>query len=486
MASEQNPFGVDFDLTSEQQNVSRQQMMADMLMRMAFQPAAQGRMVSGHYVAPSIFESLNPVLGAFGGQYAQQGADAARKKLQEAYNAKLSGGLDSYFKQRDGTPAGQTAAVPAQNLPTEDGMGFDMPENPGMAYPATPGNPRRAAINALTSGLPALARLGQSDLESLSKGQLTPLEIFRASGASLPSRIAAGTAGDPRLLRPEQRLQALGDRLYDVTEGTGEPQLRLDARPKYAAPVDIRGDLFQNEIGTGKLQKLDNGTSVRIGNTSIGAAGETALSKGLGQKASEAYATLGETARNSRNLLGTLDQLSRLSEGGVLDGPASRPAIFLQGLARSAGVKYDTTKLTNSEAYTGLAREAVQQLVGQYGGNRGITKEEAAQIQEIIPQLTQSPDARRKLTEILRGVAQRNMVDFEKATNALRRSRETGDEGIFIDAINSMWMPSSEILPTVPAAAPSPQSQSPGGASPGLTLPPGFRIIEVLPPRRDR
>lgn len=490
MASEgQSLFGLDPDLSAAQETTTRQQRIADMLMQMALKPPSQGRMVSGHYVAPSFLEGLAPLIGAFGNNYVQGQADASRKELGERYKTKLAGGLESYFKQRDGTPGGQTAAVPGQELPTEDGMGYNMPENPGMAYPAVPGSPRKAAISALTSGLPALARLGQSDLEALAKGQMTLKDWLSVPGASLSGRVAAGTTNNPGLLAPETKYTTLNDQLYDITDrgpgapGGGAPQLRLDARPKYADPFMIGPDLYQNEIGTGKIGKLDNAPKVSVGNTTVGS-GETALSKGLGEKAAAAYATLGETARNSRNLIGTLDQLSRLSEGGVLDGPASRPAIWLQGLARSAGVKYDSTKLTNSEAYTGIAREAVQQLVGQYGGNRGITKEEAAQIQDIIPQLTQSPEARAKLTEILRSVAQRNMMDFEKATDALRRSRETGDQGIFIDAINSMWMPSADIQPTVPAATAPPRQQ--GGAAPGLTLPPGFRIVDILPSRGER
>lgn len=481
MASEQNPFGVDFDLSSEQQNVSRQQMMADMLMKMAFQPAAQGRMVSGHYVAPSLFESLNPVLGALGGQYAQQGADAARKKLQDTYNAKLSGGLDSYFKQRDGTPAGQTAAVPAQNLPTEDGLGFDMPENPGMAYPAVPGNPRKAAITALTSGLPALSRLGQSDLEALAKGQLTPKDLLTIPGASVSSRVSAATGLDPRLLRPEQKLQALGDRLYDVTEGTGEPQLRLDARKKFGAPFDIRGSLFQNELGTGEIEPLDKAPRVTIGNTTIGD-GQKAGVKELAELGAKTVAELNAGARAASQSLSTLRQIEASADAGVLQGPTANFGIFLGQIATAAGLRVDANKLANSETVQSEVTRLWASTMAANGGARGLVKEESDRIANSLPSLIQTPEGRRDIIRVMRMKAEQDIAVARQAQQEFARAVSTGNFEDFTYGIGAALYPQPAIDPR-PAAPGRPVTR---GASPGLTLPEGFRIIEVLPPPQGR
>lgn len=453
MASEQNPFGVDFDLSSEQQNVSRQQMMADMLMRMAFQPAAQGRMVSGHYVAPSIFENLMPLIGGVGSRYAQQDADAARKALTDKYNAKLSGGLDSYFKQRDGTPAGETAAVPAQNLPTEDGLGFDMPENPGMAYPAVPGNPRKAAISALTSGLPALARLGQSDLEALAKSQMTLKDWLSVPGASLVGRVAAGSTNNPGLLAPETKYTTINDQLFDITDrgpgapGDGKPQLRLDARKKWGMPFDMRGDLYVNETGTGDLKKLDNSPNVRIGNTTIGGDGQKAGIKELAELGAKTVAELNAGARAAAQSLSTLRQIEASTDAGVLQGPTANFGIFMGQLAKSAGLRVDEAKLANSETVQSEVTRLWASTMAANGGARGLVKEESDRIANSLPSLIQTPEGRREIIKVMRMKAEQDIQIAQQAQKEFARAVTSGNFEEFTFGLGGAMYPQPAVDP---------------------------------------
>jgi hypothetical protein len=67
------------ELQPQLQGISRQQQMAQMLMQQAFQQP-QGQMISGRYVAPSIFQQLAPLLGAYTGS---KGLEAAENKQLE-------------------------------------------------------------------------------------------------------------------------------------------------------------------------------------------------------------------------------------------------------------------------------------------------------------------------------------------------------------------------------------------------------------------
>lgn len=470
-----NAFGL--DIQAEQDRIARRQQLAD-LIRQSTMQQPQGQMVSGHFVPPNFLQHFVPALGMLLANKAQDRIADDQRNLAANYNKQLAGGLDQYFALRDGqSEQPGTAPVPAQTLPTEDNLGYAMPENPGLApTPAQPGDPRRAAIMALTSGLPALAQLGQTDLAAMGKGQMTVKDYLGLSGFDPTSRVRAGLTNNPTLLQPEERFHTLNDQLF-VTQGGGQPQRRLDARDQFGAPVLQQGDLFQQNLGTGKFDQMAKAPKITIGPTTV-KSGEDSLFRTLGKNAADAFTELGKTALSSRNLMGTLKQLERLEQGGVFDGPLSGAAVWLQGLSRSAGLRYDAAKLSNSEAYTSLAREAVQQLVSQYGGNRGITKEEAAQIQDIIPQLSQSAAARRQLRLILTNVGERNLRDYRTAADALQKSRQLNDEGVFVDAMTRMNLPDPTPLNPAANTGPDAAGEGPAGAGlpPGLQLPPGWRI----------
>ena len=71
------------DFQPEMQNISQQQKMAQLLTQQAFQQP-QGQMVSGRYVAPSIFQQLQPLLGAYAGSKGMEAADQKQLELAKA------------------------------------------------------------------------------------------------------------------------------------------------------------------------------------------------------------------------------------------------------------------------------------------------------------------------------------------------------------------------------------------------------------------
>jgi len=74
---------VPLDFQPQMQDISQQQKLAQMLTQQAFQ-SPQGQMISGRYVAPSIFQQLQPLMAAYVGS---KGMEATQNKQLELAKA---------------------------------------------------------------------------------------------------------------------------------------------------------------------------------------------------------------------------------------------------------------------------------------------------------------------------------------------------------------------------------------------------------------
>ena len=75
------------DFNPELQDVSRQRKLADLLMSQGMQQP-QGQMISGHYVAPSFTQQLNPIANILAGQAVGERADTKQQELAIALRGK--------------------------------------------------------------------------------------------------------------------------------------------------------------------------------------------------------------------------------------------------------------------------------------------------------------------------------------------------------------------------------------------------------------
>ena len=74
------------DYNPELQGLSRERKLAELLMAKGMQQP-QGQMISGHYVAPSWSQQLNPMANVLAGQAVGSRADTEQAKLAEALSA---------------------------------------------------------------------------------------------------------------------------------------------------------------------------------------------------------------------------------------------------------------------------------------------------------------------------------------------------------------------------------------------------------------
>jgi len=83
------------DFNPELQDVSRQRKLADLLMAQGMQQP-QGQMISGHYVAPSWTQQINPIANLLAGQAVGERADTKQQELAQALRTKQASQIQKY------------------------------------------------------------------------------------------------------------------------------------------------------------------------------------------------------------------------------------------------------------------------------------------------------------------------------------------------------------------------------------------------------
>jgi hypothetical protein len=128
----------------QQQQILRQQKMAEMLMQQGMQQP-QGQMVSGRYVAPSIFQNLAGLANVYMGQRGIERAEQAQLDLAKRLRADETSAMADFMQQRQGRPAiAGTPDIPTETYETVKGTPAQaaIPPNPQAAYANLMANPK--------------------------------------------------------------------------------------------------------------------------------------------------------------------------------------------------------------------------------------------------------------------------------------------------------------------------------------------------------
>lgn len=199
------------DLAAQQADLDKKAQLAAALSGQAMTPQ-QGQMVSGHYISPGILGAISPMVQAFLANKVQGDVTAGKTDLNAKYKDQLGNALNSYLTTRNG----QTGAMTDQQA--SDLLNNDQaPTLPNYVAP----DPRKAAVQAVTSGFAPLQEIGQSDLQNSGKGALTQKDILGLTGYDPKSRIAAALSGVIGNLRPETQVHTVGNNLVTGTPDAG-------------------------------------------------------------------------------------------------------------------------------------------------------------------------------------------------------------------------------------------------------------------------
>jgi hypothetical protein len=107
---------------AQQQQITRQQRLAEMLMSQNQQP--QGQMISGRYVAPSFFQNILPLVNLYQGQRLAEKADTKAAQLAEAIRGRNATELQDILNKQFGSADYKPAVTPEIK---RDDMGNVMP-----------------------------------------------------------------------------------------------------------------------------------------------------------------------------------------------------------------------------------------------------------------------------------------------------------------------------------------------------------------------
>jgi hypothetical protein len=143
-----------------QQQINRQQRMAEMLMQQGMQQP-QGQMISGRYVAPSITQNLAGLANVYMGQRGLEKAEKAQVDLADRLRRQTMQDIQAYGQAARGTPE-QTVYGAGMEGPTMD------------VTPAVAPNPERALGILMGSRSPQSQALAQALLADQMKTLVLP------------------------------------------------------------------------------------------------------------------------------------------------------------------------------------------------------------------------------------------------------------------------------------------------------------------------
>lgn len=277
------PMTLPFDLTGSQEQLDQKRQLAEMLMQQARTPQ-QGQMVSGHYVSPGLLGAVSPIINALLAKKMQDEVQTGGAELRSKYNSMLADGMEKYFATREGA-----SAVPMVGPLPADPTNPEMGQISGNLTEAVAPDPRKAAIQALTSGIGPLQQLGQMDLQSIGKNSLTPIEILKLAGEGKftpESTVAAATSLNPHQLKGDPKKEDSWTDPYEMNVG-GRPLL-------------VRRNLKNNEVVA-----ISGGQTINI---------DTQGDKAAIENSAKLLGPLREQMQTSRGMIETGNRIMQLSK----------------------------------------------------------------------------------------------------------------------------------------------------------------------------
>jgi hypothetical protein len=206
----------------QQQAITRQQRMAEMLMQN--NQAPQGQMVSGRYVSPSFFQYITPLVNAYVGKNLLEEGDVKAAKLAEAIRGRNATEAQDIIQTLQGTSNYKPAEMPQIQ---RDDMGNVMPAIEQQVGKA----PDKQA--ALMKALKSTSPIGQMVANSLITKSLEGPKFHNvASGASLLQETPEGIKSvftNPKEIETPNEIKSAAFRLgFNSNPSTWTPdQIKL-------------------------------------------------------------------------------------------------------------------------------------------------------------------------------------------------------------------------------------------------------------------
>lgn len=424
-----------YDYEAEQSDLDRRQKLLEAMAQGSMGPI-QTFQSGGQTGVISPFQVLDQLLKGYIAGKGQSKLKDDRAALSQRYSSDLAKGMEQFYRTSEG------GAVPSMAL-QPDAQG-----NPRMVQQAP--DKRKAILDLMASNHPVLREMGMKLISQ--KPEADPYAILPKDAlAHFDPTSVAKNPRDPSTWAPKEDIRTLGERFWKVGKGGVENIGGVE----YSDPLRMAGvGLVQGSNATGKLDVIDKTPKTTVSvNASPVLGGQKAGMEAYFKSAANKVEALGNLATTAQDNLNSLAELKNLDAKGIFSNVTSGPATFLSNLAQAAGMQVDTAKLANTENYNAITTDLWQGLVAKYGGNRGVTKDEALEIKKLLPLATNSPQARQQLFTVLENVGARQIAQYQSANDAFARASLAEDPTIFSKEFGNVFTPQpSRTQPALPPA----------------------------------
>lgn len=306
-----------------------------------------------------------------------------------------------------------------------------------LAYAATKGEPGTDAYKAaflekfeeLTSkaGQGKTPEQRNAEAFAATKGQPGTPEYSAAFEAKFSELIAK---------KPTANVKEVG-----VAEGTRKPvYLDVNNDQQFTYDTDAQGKQVRRPYVGG----VDR-TTAKVSATSQNIQ-ENEFSKQLGKAQADRYAAASSLRDNSIAALNTFSQLSKLDEQGLISGTFASGRVGATNLLNTLGLVApdQAEKLARSENYQKVAGDAILATLGGKLG-AGFSNEDRKFIQGLVPQLENSPLARRQLIDFM---IRKNQSVLDETTRLMNFAEQNRTLSGFTPSIP---LPGTATAPAAPA-----------------------------------
>jgi hypothetical protein len=429
-----------YDYESEQQRIARQRQLADALMQGGLSPSRQidRTAAGGRAIAFTPLEGIADIVQVLAGKRKAGQADEQQQALTQRYHNDLVKGMQQFQTTSEGVRVPDLAPR----------VGVD-PANPPMIQQQAP-NPRKAVLDALSSNHPVLREMAMQELRKKPEPGVSAKDLLQyADPSSIPDIAARGVAG----FKPKAgEIRNVNGILYN---DRGEVVQLKGPQPTLG---NVRGTITQVSPSTGLHDPLDKATRVNVNaSPKVVMGGQKAGMEAYFKNAANQVDKLGQVAGNAQSLLSAIDTLESLHNAGVNSNMTSGLVTAAQNLGQSLGMKVDAAKLANTEAAKSVLTELWQRAVSQYGGNKGVTKDEAMEVKRLTAMLEYSPEARAKIFQIQRDAAARQIAAYSNANRSFAEAAAADDPRLFKipDDIASTYTPPAGFTQPTNVASPT-------------------------------
>lgn len=362
-----NPFGaLPPDLAVQQQQLTRQQAMAEALRKQSLDPSGGTEMIGGWAVKKSPLEGLAKMAQALGANVAQSRVDEKQTELTRESGKQMADTLAAYQKDMTGTPA--------QDFPVMD----DENGAQTIIAPAVAPNKQAALARLLQSGNPMLQQMGMQQMLAKPENPFGKVDPKDYTSGSVAKFAATQNFADLVPVRKQEFVNTGGSHVavnpYEATPGTIIANTGDKFKDLLVAGPD--GQPMQNQPLVDAKKAIQ-----KAGATNVNVKTDVKMGESLGAQVGPMMKDSTSTAEGAVKQVDAAQRIVKAIDGDkAFSGPMSGTRLKVAQVGQMLGVggKDEAEKIANTRSTMRGLAELTLQGRQQMKGQGAITESEGA------------------------------------------------------------------------------------------------------------